>query len=301
MNFLDLSARVIKRTFKQFFNSDFGTYSASIAFYTIFSLPAVLLITLFVASRFYEQEFVRDELINQFSGLIGSQSAGEIDRILENAALDSSGVFAKVLGIGTLIFSATTVFMSLQLSLNKIWRIKPKPERGILKFLVNRVLSFAMVMSLGFLLLVSLVIDTVLVVFQSILQQWVADYQLYVLTILNILIAFGFVTLIFAMIFKVLPDAQIRWKDVWIGAIITAVLFSFGKYLIGFYLGNSSFNSAYGAAGSLVIVLVWVYYSTIIVLLGAEFTVAYVQEMGRNIRPRKDAVKIKVIEMEKPE
>jgi membrane protein len=202
-------------------------------------------------------------------------------------------------GIATLVFSATTVFISLQTSLNKIWGIKPKPERGIVKYLLDRLLSLAMVISIGFLLLVSLVFDAVLVVFQNSLTKVLAGWALYLVTALNIVVSLGLITVIFAILFKVLPDAKIKWKDVWVGAIVTTVFFALGKYLIGFYLGNSSVNSAYGAAGSLVIILIWVYYSTVIFLFGAELTSVYAEKLGSDITPYHHAVKVQVVEVEK--
>ena len=177
--------------------------------------------------------------------------------------------------------------------------IKPKPERGFVKFLLNRLLSLAMVISIGFLLLVSLVIDTVLVVIQNGLSKILAGWTLYLVGALNIVISLAMIALIFAILFKVLPDAKIKWRDVWVGSVITTALFTLGKFLIGFYLGNSSVNSAYGAAGSLVIILIWVYYSTIIFLFGAELTSVYAEKLGSRIEPYHNAVKVQVVEVEK--
>jgi membrane protein len=219
--------------------------------------------------------------------------------VRSNASLDSTGTFAKIVGVLTLAVSATAIFLSLQTSLNKIWGIKPKPQRGWLKWIINRLISLAMVISLGFVFLVSLHVDTVLVVFQDLIARFMKDVTLYVVTGINIIISLAFIAFIFGMIFKVLPDAMIRWRDVWVGAIITAILFTGGKYLIGLYLGNSSFNSAYGAAGSLVIILVWVYYSTLILLFGAELTSVYAKERGSEIQPYSNAVKIQIVEVEK--
>jgi membrane protein len=299
MEFIRKSWAVLKQTVLNFFQDDSFSYASSIAFYTIFSLPAILIISLSVGAVVYERDVVQQELINQIGRLIGHESAAEIEKILINAALDSTGTVARVVGIATLIFSATTVFVSLQTSLNKIWGIKPKPERGFVKYLLDRLLSLAMVISIGFLLLVSLIIDTVVVVLQTGLSKVLAGWTLYVVTGLNILISLALITLVFAMLFKVLPDAKIKWRDVWVGAIVTTVLFTAGKYLIGFYLGNSSLNSAYGAAGSLVIILIWVYYSTVIFLFGAELTSVYAEKSGSEITPYHHAVKFQLVEVEK--
>ncbi|MBL0745104.1 YihY/virulence factor BrkB family protein [Chryseolinea lacunae] len=299
--FLTSSWSILKKTVLNFIEDDSFSYASSIAFYTIFSLPAILIISLSVGSAFFEHDVVQQELVNQVSRLIGRESAQEVEKILMNAAIDASSVFAKTVGVVTLVFSATTVFISLQASLNKIWGIKPKPLRGLVKFVLNRLLSLAMVMSIGFVLLVSLVVDTVLVVFQGFLSQILAGMTLYVLTAINIVVSLGFITLIFGLMFKVLPDAKIKWRDVWVGSFVTTVLFTIGKYLIGLYLGNSSFNSAYGAAGSLVIILVWVYYSTVIFLFGAELTSVYAEEIGSEITPYENAVKVQMVELEKDE
>src|SRR5687768_13833276 len=177
---------VLKQTVLNFFQDDSFSYASSIAFYTIFSLPAILIISLSVGATVYERDVVQEELINQVGRLIGKESAGDVEQILVNASLDSTGTFAKIVGIATLIFSATTVFISLQTSLNKIWGIKPKPERGIVKYIIDRLLSLAMVISIGFLLLVSLVIDTVLVVIQNTLSEVLAGWTLYLVTALNV-------------------------------------------------------------------------------------------------------------------
>lgn len=292
---------ILRKAVSNFIDDDSMSYASAIAFYTIFSLPAVLIIALAIGAAFYERNVVEEELLSQVGRLIGPESAKEIRAILAHATFDATSTFAKAVGIITLTFSATTVFISLQATLNKIWGIKPKPKRGLVKFLLNRLLSLAMVASIGFLLLVSLVIDAALVIFQGFLSKMLAGTTLYILTSVNVVVSLALVTVIFGLMFKVLPDAKIKWRDVWVGAAITTILFGLGKYLIGFYLGNSTFNSAYGAAGSLVIILVWVYYSTVIFLFGAELTSVYAEESGSKIEPYETAVKIQTIELEKNE
>lgn len=292
---------ILKTTVVNFFEDDSMSYASSIAFYTIFSLPAILIIALSIGAAFYERNVVQEELLSQVSRLVGPDSAKEIEAILSQATFDSTSTFAKIVGVITIIFSATTVFISLQASLNKIWGIKPKPKRGLVKFILNRLLSLAMVASVGFLLLVSLVIDALLVIFQGMLSKILEGITLYILNAVNIMISLVLITVIFGLLFKVLPDAKIKWRDVWVGAGVTTVLFTIGKFLIGFYLGNSTFNSAYGAAGSLVIILVWVYYSTVIFLFGAELTSVYTEMTGSQIQPYDTAVKVQMIELEKNE
>lgn len=299
--FFSTTWTVLKKTVINFYEDDSISYASSIAFYTIFSMPAILIIALSIGTTFYERNVVQDELLNQVERLIGMNSEKEITEIISNAKFDATSTFAKSVGIATLIFSATTVFASLQTSLNKIWGIKPKPRRGIVKFLINRLLSLAMVAVMGFLLLVSLVIDAALVLFQSFLSRIMEGFALQILNAMNVAVSFAIVTVIFGLLFKVLPDADVKWRDVWVGSVVTTILFTIGKFLIGFYLGNSAFGSAYGAAGSLVIILVWIYYSTIIVLFGAELTSVYTEEIGERIKPNDTAVKVQQVEIEKNE
>lgn len=297
--FFSSSWEILRDTAKDFIEDDSFSYASSIAFSTIFSLPAILIIALAIGSTFYERNVVQQELINQVGRLVGPDTAKEIENILLQAAFDSTGWWAKTVGIVTLALSATTVFMSLQNTLNKIWGIKPKPARGWLKYIINRLVSLAMVISFGFILLVSLLIDTILVVFQGMLADFMEGITLYLVTALNVVISLGFIMVIFGLLFKVLPDAKIKWRHVWVGAMVTTLLFTAGKYLIGFYLGNSTFNSAYGAAGSLVIILLWVYYSTVIFLFGAELTSVYARVSGAAIQPYSHAVKVRLVEVEK--
>lgn len=297
--FFITSWTIFRTTIRNFIDDDSFSYASSIAFSTIFSLPAIMIIAISVASTFYERNVVQDELIAQIGHLIGQETSKEIESILLHATVDAKSTFAQVIGVITLLLSATTIFLSLQTSLNRIWGIKPKPSRGWVKFIINRLLSLAMVISLGFVLLVSLLIDAVLVVFQGMLTRIMEGVTLVLVTGINVVISLAFITVIFAMLFKVLPDATIKWKNVWVGSIVTTILFTVGKYLIGFYLGNSSLNTAYGAAGSLVIILVWVYYSTVIVLFGAELTSVYAKEKGSEIMPYSNAVKVQLVEVEK--
>lgn len=289
---------IIKDVFNRFVEDNPMLYAASIAFYTIFSLPAALIIIIAIAGNFFAKEAVTGELYFQIKGLVGPDSAQEVQRIVENASQSDSGIIATIIGIATLLFSATTVFVSIQGALNAIWKVKPVPEKGYVKFVIDRVLSFALVVTLGFLMMVSLVLDAILAVFKAFLMQVFSGLTYYVMEAINFCISFLIISFIFAMVFKFLPDAKIRWSDVRVGAIITTILFIFGKFLISFYIGNSDFEDTYGAAGSLVALLMWVYYSSVILLVGAEFTQAYAKSRGRIIRPSKNAIKIAVEEVE---
>lgn len=283
-----------------FAKGDAFTYAASIAFYTIFSLPAVLLIAISIGAAFYEHNYVQQELTRQIGSLIGQTSALEIEKILVNASFQEKSTYlARIIGIVALIISGTTVFMSLQLSINKVWGVKAKPERGLVKYIIDRLLSIAMVISIGFILLVSLVIETLLVFLHDFLEGKLGGFSVYLVTVLSIALSILIIAVIFGLMFMILPDAKIKWRDVWIGSLITSLLFSGGKYLIGFYLGTSSLNTAYGAAGSLVIILLWVYYSAVIFLYGAKLTYAYTEIHQRKIEPATNAVRVETVEVEK--
>lgn len=293
--------KLLKETMSKFMKDNPMNYSAAIAFYTIFSLPGILIVTVYVVGLFYNEELVQSEIFYQIRSLIGEQSATEIEKILANAERSGEGAIARTVGVITLLFSATTVFASLQQALNRIWGLKAKPEKGWLKFILNRLLSLSMIISVGFLLLVSLVVDAMVVIFQDYLADYFAGISTFLLNTFNVLFSLGLVTLAFGFIFKVLPDARIKWKDVGIGAFSTTLLFIGGKYLISFYLGNSSLGSTYGAAGSLVLLLIWIYYSSTIMLLGAEFTFVYSRNMGSVIMPSPGAVKVRLEEQEEGE
>lgn len=290
---------LIRKSVTSFFDHNPFRHSAAIAYYTIFSLPGMAIIAVMIASSFYEREAVRSELLTQISLLMGSNSADQVEVLMSKAFFSRETVFMQIVGIVTLLISATTVFASLQDSLNTIWKIRPKPKKEVFKFLFNRLLSLAMIASLGFLLLVSLMADTLLAIVKESVSFLSTDSSYYLIWLANISISLVIVTFIFALMFKVLPDAQIAWKNVWIGAIVTMVLFIGGKFLIGYYLSSSSLSDAYGAAGSLVAMLAWVYYSVMILLYGAQFTFTYNELKGRKIMPKSGAVAIKIEEIEK--
>lgn len=292
---------ILRDTVKKFADDNPMSYSAAIAFYTIFSLPGILIVTVYVVGAFYDEELVQSELFSQMRSLIGRESTNEIKKILANVEYSDEGAIARAVGIATLLFSATTVFVSLQEALNRIWGLKAKPEKGWLKLIVNRVLSLGMIISIGFLLLVSLVVDAVVALFRDSLVYYFEGISGFLLQSFNFLFSMALMTLVFGFIYKVLPDARIKWKDVGVGAFITTLLFMLGKYLIGFYLGSSSLGTTYGAAGSLVLLLIWIYYSATILLLGAEFTFVYSKNIGSVILPSRGAVKVSLEEVEKGE
>lgn len=283
---------------KEFGKNNYITFAASTAFYTIFSLPALLIIVLNIASVMYSESTVKDELLNQVSELIGDDSATTLDAVMQNVSVSGQSIYARILGIGILVFSATTVFVSLQNSINHIWRIKSKPEKGIVKFVVNRLLSFSMVASIGFLLLASLIADALIVIVLNYFSELFDSGTLRLASVINFFVTQGILILVFGLMYKILPDAVVKWKDVWLGAFVTMLLFALGKYLIGLYMSNADVGSYYGTAGSLVIILIWVYYSAVIFLFGAQLTYFIAENVGGQITPIKQAVKIQTIELD---
>jgi len=291
--------KVLKKAVTQFINDDSLSYSSAIAFYTIFSLPAVLIIVILISGTAYGEESAKTELMRYLSSFMGTNAANDILGILEQANKSEDSQFAKILGIGTLTFSATTVFVSIQNALNKIWGVKPKPKKGVVKFMVNRLLSFSLVLVFGVLMATSLLVEAALNLFHEWLQSFFNNYTLFLLDVVNFLSALIIGATVFACIFKILPDAVVKWRDVWSGAFFTSLLFLLGKLLIGLYLAESNIKDTYGAAGSLVAVLIWVYYSSAILLLGGEFTQVISVERGKMIRPRKGSVRVETKEVSK--
>jgi membrane protein len=280
---------LLKETYSEWSEDKASRLAAAIAYYTAFSMAPLIILTLVILGLFFQSDVAQNYIMDQITSMVGSDGAAVFQDIMQNASRPSGLTTAAVIGIATLLFGASGVFGQLQDALNTVWGVAPKPGRGLWGIIESRFLSFTMVFGLGFLLLVSLILSAAL----TALGEFVSGYfQEYVIIgqILNFLISFGFVTLLFAMIFKVLPDVEIAWSDVWFGAVVTALLFTIGKFLIGLYLGQQSFGSTYGAAGSILIVLLWIYYSAQILLLGAEFTQVYARRFGSRIVPDKDAV-----------
>lgn len=279
-------ARSILQLFKQaaseWSDDNAPTYAASLSYYTLFSVAPMLVIAVSVAGMVFGEEAARGQIQAQLQGLVGSSGAEVIGQMMISASKPSSGILATALGVIVLAFGATGVFVQLQDALNHIWNVKPPPRNGVIAFLRTRFLSFAMVLAIGFLLLVSLVVSAVLAAvgawFEHLLPGWTVLWQ-----VLNFSVSFGVITVLFAMMYKVLPDTSVAWKDVWLGAAVTSLLFTLGKLGIGLYLGHSAVASSYGAAGSLAVVLVWVYYSAQILFLGAEFTQVYARSHGSRI------------------
>ena len=289
---------LVKDAFNGFLDDKVAKLSGALAYFTVFSIGPMLIVIIFFADLFWGRDAVEGTIFGQINGLVGATAAAQIQEIIRNASLSGKGSVTGIIGIITLLVGATTVFAEIQDTINTIWGLKPKPEKGWLKIVLDRLLSFSIVVSIGFLLLVSLVVTGLVEALSNRLIKIFPDVALLLIYIFNLLITFGIVTLLFAIIFKVLPDAIIKWKDVITGAMVTAVLFMIGKFGITFYIGSSSVGTAYGTAGSLVILLLWVYYSSIILYFGAEFTKAYAATYGGLIKPTQYAVWVKQIEVE---
>jgi membrane protein len=275
-------------------------HSASVSFYTLFSLAPVMLIVLSIAGFVFGPEIASKQLNTQIANLMGEGTAEMIQKTVDQAKPQKQGWTATAISIGMLILGATTVFAQLQTALNSIWGVKTKPSRaGWLVLLMQRLISFAMVLTVGFLLLVSLVLTTALTSFAHFIEGKISIPQA-VLQGAELMVTLGIVTVLFAMMFKIMPDVQVSWRSIWRGAFVTAVLFSIGRVLIAFYLKHSDVASVYGTAGSLVALLIWIYYSCAILFYGAEFTRAGCEQDGKRVRPKESAVLVREEIIETP-
>ena len=266
--------RVFKAGFVGWWNDNLPRLGASLAYYTLFAIAPVLVVAIGIAGIVFGPDAVRGQIVHQVDDLIGLEGGRAVQALLQGASNHSAGVLATVIGSITFLLTATGAFLELQYALNTIWRVAPKASAGIRDFLMQRLVSFGLVVAIGFLLLVSLAVSAGLSAFSGWLNAS-APGMAVLWMIVNLVISIGVTTLLFALLYKVLPDVDLGWTDVWIGALITSVLFAIGKTLIGLYIGRSSTASSYGAAGSVMILLLWVYYSAQIVLLGAEMTRAF--------------------------
>jgi membrane protein len=281
MNFM---WKLVRATYTKWDEDHAQTLGAALAFYTVFSMAPLLLLVIAIAGFVFGQEAAQGQIIGQIQDLVGVDSAKAIQSMIEEVRKPSAGIIATVLAIIMLLFGATGVFAQLQESLNTIWKVEEKPGEGMWKMIKNRFISLLAVLGTGFLLLISLVISAGLSAVGTTLGD-VLPFPEFLLHIINFFVSFAIVTLLFAMIYKLLPDMSIQWNDVWIGAIITSLLFTIGKFFIGIYLGKSDVGIAYGAAGSLAVILIWVYYASQIFLFGAEFTAVYAESHGSRFAP----------------
>jgi membrane protein len=290
--------QVLKDSFSRFGDDKITKLSGSLAYSTVFSMAPLLIVIMSLFGIFLGREAIEGKIYLQLNNFFGSDTASQLEDIIKNVSASGKSKLAAILGTITLAIGATAIFSEIQDSINTIWGIKPTPKKGWLKFLRNRFLSFSVVVGLGFLLLVSLVINTMIEGFNAKLQVWLPGISIVIFYIINIMITIVVVTIIFAFIFKVLPDADIQWKDVIVGAIFTSLLFMLGKFAISFYISKSKIGTTFGAAGSIIILLLWVYYSSIILYFGAEFTKSWAVKYGDPIKPNQYAVTTKTVEVE---
>ena len=284
---------LFKETFRGFMNDNVLQLSAALSYYTIFSLPPLLIIIISLSGIFFGADAVRGVIFVQIKGLVGNGAAMQIQEIIKNVKLSNSNIFATALGIIILLIGASSVFAEIQDSVNYIWGIKAKPKRGLIKFLYNRLMSFSMIGSVGFLLLVGLIINSIIDILNKRLAIFIPQDAIILLLTVNTLLGFIIITLLFTFIFKTLPDGKIAYRDCIIGASFTAFLFMIGKFVISFYLGRYDIASVYGAAGSIILIFAWVYYSAIILYFGAEFTNVYAQTYGQKIIPNEYTIQAK--------
>lgn len=289
-----------KDTFLEFFNDDCPSQAAALAYYTVFSLPPLLLIVVSVLGSLFGSEAAQDRVLYQISSLVGARAGDQIKSML--SAIQSSGGtkgLAAMLGIGAVLVGATSAFVQLQAALNQAWNVKPDPQQGEVRtFLMKRVVSFGMILGIAFLTMVSLLLSAGLAAFGDVLKQWLpAGFSAPLLEAVNVILSLAIFGVLFATMHRFLPDAEISWRDAAVGGAMTAILFTIGKLLIGLYIGNSNVTTVYGAAGSLAVILVWTYYSSMILLLGAELTQVWSRHHGRVAPPEVGAMKVEQVEV----
>src|SRR5690606_4746344 len=287
------TTKLLKSTVEEFIEDNAIKLSASLAYYTIFALPPLLIIVLFICGIFFGQDAVTGKFFSQINEFVGNDAAVQIQETIKNIELADSSTFAATFGAIMLLIGASGVFAEIQSSINYIWGLKAKPHKGIAKFIQNRIMSFSMIAAVGFLLLMALIVNTALDLLNERLVLYFPQATVYVFYFLNTLLLYLITTVLFAIIFRTLPDGTISASDTFIGSAFTAFFFMLGKFAIGYYLGTSTVATVYGAAGSVVIILVWVYYCAIILYFGAEFTKMYARTYGKNIKPNAYAVEIR--------
>jgi membrane protein len=284
---------IFKTTFIEWWFKDPFRQSAIIAYYAIFSIPGLLVLIIAVAGYFFGTETVNQNLISQISDTIGKETALQIQDILTKSTAEKSTIWGSIIGISILLIGATGVFVELQKTLNLIWNVKVKPQNGVWLVVKARLFSFGLILAIAFLLTISLVISTALVAVSNFISFESSQVMMTLYGILNFIISLVVISALFAMIFKILPDAQIEWKHVWLGSLVTGILFTIGKMGLVYYFGAANPASAYGAAGSVILILLWVSYSSMILFFGAEFTAAYAKKYSGTIAPT-DIAKVEI-------
>lgn len=299
-SFFANSWAVLREASNNFLDDRCLKLSASLAYYTIFSLAPLLVLIMSLLSIFLGEEAIQGQVFSQINGLIGNEAAKQLQDMIKHTALSHETNTALVISILTLLLGATSIFSDIQDSINSIWGVKAKPKKGWLKLIQDRLISSSILVSLGFLLLVTFIINGLVLALGGQLTHYFPSVSVWLISALNFAVSTVVVTLLFSVIFKVLPDVKIAWKDVRWGGFLTAILFMIGRYLIGLYIEKTGTGSAYGAAGSLIVILTWIYYMAVILYFGAELTQAYANHFGLRIEPSDQAVYVEQTEKEKP-
>lgn len=280
---------VLKQTFKEWNDSNASKDSASLAYYAIFSIPGLLIIIIWIAGYFLGEEAIRGQISSQINGVMGEESAKSIEEMIASGLIDKQNIFMKIVGVFSLIFGATTIFFQLQKSLNSLWDVEAAPKKAIMKFFLDRANSLGMILVIGFLLMITMLLSSVISLLNNFITTHLGLETYILMELVNYVVGFAIVVLLFAFMFKVLPDVQISWKSVWSGAILTAVLFTFGKFLLSIYFAELKPTSAFGKAGTIILIMMWINYSCMLIFFGAEFTKVFSQKKGYAIQPSKHA------------
>lgn len=291
--------RILKSSVSGFLNEDSMKYSASLSYYTVFSIGPILVLIIALAGIFYGEDAIEGKVFMELRGLVGKSAAKQIQEVIQNLELSGKSNMALLISSITLILGATSVFGDIQNSINKIWHVRAKPKKGWLKLIQDRLLSSSLVIGLGFLLVVTLIINGIILALTGQLQRYFPDMTVMLVDGINFALSFGIIFVLFSIIFKVLPDVNIQWRNVRAGALFTSTLFVLGRYLIGIYLEHSATQDTYGAAGSFVLILLWVYYTAAILYFGAIYTREYATVMGIPIEPAQFAVHVETQEIER--
>ncbi len=287
---------ITTQVFKEFSADNILKYSASLAYYTVFSIAPLLVVISTLFGLFFGKEAVEGQIYAQLNSMIGSKAALQIQEMIKSIHLAGNNFFATVTSIIILLIGATTIFGEVQDSINKIWGLRLKPRKAWWKLVLTRLLSFSLILSIGFIMIVTLILNALVSAFGKFIGKFIQNYSVYFIQVTNSILSFLVTTFLFSLIFKILPDARVKWRDVLFGGLITAIFFTIGKLGIGYYLGQSNITSLYGAAGSIIFLMVWVYYSSIILYLGAEFTKVYAKLYGEKIVPNEYAEWVKIEE-----
>lgn len=294
--FLKKSISIFRLVFKEFSADNILKYSASLAYYTVFSIAPLLVVVTTSFGIIFGKEAIEGQIYGQLNTLVGSRAAIQIQEMIKNVHLAGNNFFATVISIAILIIGATSIFGEIQDSINKIWGLRVKSHQAWWRVLITRLVSFSLIFTIGFIMIVSVVLNAIVAAFGNFIGKYILNYSVYFIQITNEILSFLVASFLFSLLFKILPDARVKWKDVLFGGFITAIFFTIGKLGIGFYLGKSNITSLYGAAGSIIILMVWVYYSSIILYLGAEFTKVYAKLYGEKILPKEYAEWVQVEE-----